>query len=356
MTENELLTACVGPDLDNITATAVLSELRTACLYLHYDGVRYCFKKDPNVTKLIEDAESEVSRNPEEIKGRIREMLTQRLAGHRAATVWPVKTQDLPDEDPTFLVGYLPLEFAPEGKAEQDRAAKELLSKYGDRPRKYRNGAGLAIPEKKQIEALRRAVRYLLAIERVENKKQQLRLSKDQLEQLRERRRTEEAAAESAFRALYASVWLPRVESGSLEIERIEVGGRPLQATGIHERVMELLTNAGTPKVHGSVTPRKIVERLRLGEAIAPNETPRRGIKTAEVLDAFFSFLEPHVSIRLRRCGKLSHAVSSRASLPTLAVTSRVSVLTVAINSRGRKWFSVMVSLRTRSTLSLVSS
>jgi len=119
---------------------------------------------------------------------------------------------------------------------------------------------------------------------------------------------------------------------------------------------MELLTNAGTPKVHGSVTPRKIVERLRLGEAIAPNETPRRGIKTAEVLDAFFSFLEPHVSIRLRRCGKLSHAVSSRASLPTLAVTSRVSVLTVAINSRGRKWFSVVVSLRTRSTLSLVSS
>jgi hypothetical protein len=27
------------------------SELRNTCLYLHYDGVRYCFKKDPNVTK-----------------------------------------------------------------------------------------------------------------------------------------------------------------------------------------------------------------------------------------------------------------------------------------------------------------
>lgn len=293
VTESELLAACVSPDLDNITATAVLSELRTACLYLHYDGVRYCFKKDPNVTKLIEDAESEVARNPEEIKGRIRDLLTQRLAGHRAAVVWPGKTQDLPDEDPTFLVGYLPLEFAAESKAEQDRVAKELFSKYGDRPRKYRNGVGLAIPEKKQIEALRRAVRYLLAIERVENKKQQLRLSKDQLDQLRERRRTEEAAAESAFRALYASVWLPRVESGNLEIERVEVGGRPLQATGIHERMMELLTNAGTPKVHGSVTPRKIVERLRLGESTVPGEVPRLGIKAADILDAFFAFLEP---------------------------------------------------------------
>jgi hypothetical protein len=77
VTESDLLAACVGPDLDNITATAVLSELRNACLYLHYDGVRYAFKKDPNVTKLIEDAESEVARSPDEVKTRIREMLTQ---------------------------------------------------------------------------------------------------------------------------------------------------------------------------------------------------------------------------------------------------------------------------------------
>lgn len=293
VTESELLATCVGPDLDNITATAVLSELRTACLYLHYDGVRYCFKKDPNVTKLIEDAENQVARNSEEVKGRVKELLTQRLAGHRATEVWPVKTQDIPDEEPTFLVGYLPLEFAAENKTEQERIAKEFFAKYGDRPRKYRNGIGLAIPEKKQIEALRRAVRYLLAIERVESKKQQLRLSKDQLDQLRERRRTEEAAAESAFRALYTSVWLPRVEGGSLAIEPVEVGGRPLQATGIHERVMELLTSAGTPKVHSSVTPRKIIERLHLGEAPAPGEAPRLGIKAADVLEAFFAFLEP---------------------------------------------------------------
>ncbi|WP_028326104.1 hypothetical protein [Desulfatirhabdium butyrativorans] len=31
---NELLATCLGPDLDNIKATAVLSELRKICLYL----------------------------------------------------------------------------------------------------------------------------------------------------------------------------------------------------------------------------------------------------------------------------------------------------------------------------------
>jgi len=280
----------VGRDLDNITATAVLSELRNACLYLHYDGIRYCFKKDPNVTKLIEDAEQSVSREEAQGKGggpvrdKIKEMLDARLAGHHTAIVWPGKSQDIPDEEPRFLVAYLPLEFAGESKSDQERQAKECLSKYGDRPRRFRNGLGLAIPDKKQIEALRRAVRYLLAIERVDAKKQQLRLTKDQLDQLKERKRTEEAAAESCLRELYAAVWLPRVEGGEIDIERVERGGRPLQATGIHERIMELLTSVGTPRVHGSVTPRKIAERVKLGEPVAPGESPLLGIKASEVL------------------------------------------------------------------------
>lgn len=299
VTENELLAACVGPDLDNITATAVLSELRNTCLYLHYDGVRYCFKKDPNVTKLIEDAEQTIAREDSLARGsgpvrsKIKEMLESRLAGHHTAIVWPAKSQDIPDEDPRFLVAYLPLEFAAESKAEQDRQAKECMTKYGDRPRRFRNGLGLAIPEKKQIEALRRAVRYLLAIDRVEAKKQQLRLTKDQLDQLHERKRTEQAAAESCFREIYTSVWLPRVQEGGLEIEKVERGGRPLQATGVHERIMELLTSVGTPRIHGSVTPRKIAERVRLGESLHENEPPLMGIRVSDVLESFFRDIAP---------------------------------------------------------------
>jgi len=299
VTENELLAACVGPDLDNITATAVLSELRNTCLYLHYDGVRYCFKKDPNVTKLIEDAEQTVAREDSQVRGngpvrkQIKEMLDARLAGHHTVIVWPAKSQDVPDEDPRFLIAYLPLEFAAEGKSEQERQAKEYLTKYGDRPRRFRNGLGLAIPEKKQIEALRRAVRYLLAIDRVEVKKQQIRLTKDQLDQLRERKRTEQAAAESCFRELYTAVWLPWVQGGELEIEKVERGGRPLQATGVHERIMELLTSVGTPRIHGSVTPRKIVERVRLGESLVEGDPPLMGIKASDVLESFFRDIAP---------------------------------------------------------------
>jgi len=292
VTESELLDSCVGPNLDSVTATAVLSELRRTCLYLHYDGTRYCFKKDPNVTKLIEDAEQDVARNPQEVKERIKELLEKRLAGYRGVIVWPETSRDLPDEEPHLIVGYAPLEMAAETRAEQERRVNEMFSKYGDRLRKYRNGIGIAMPDKKPIESLRRAVRYLLAVERVDDKRQQLRLSKDQLEQLREHRKTHEGVAESSLRGLYTAVWLPRMENGALGIEKVEVGGRPLTATGIHERVMELLTQGAIKHVHGTLKPGKIVERLKLGESILPGEPPRLGITTSDVLEAFFRDIE----------------------------------------------------------------
>lgn len=324
VTETELLAACVGPDLDNITATAVLSELRNSCLYLHYDGVRYCFKKDPNVTKLIEDAEQEVAREDATSKGggpvraRIRELLDNRLAGHHSAHIWPEKSADIPDLDPRFLIGYLPLEVARESRSQQDNLAIEILSKCGDKPRLYRNGIGVAVPDKKHVEPLRRAVRYLLAIERVDNKKTQHKLTKDQLDQLKERKRTEEAAAESGLRDLYSAVWLPRVESGKIGLEKIEKGGKPLQATGIHERIMELLTSQGSPKVHSSVTPTKALSRIKLGEAIG-GEPPRYGAKLSELLDAFFSVIDPP---RLDSAEALQKAVARGVAESSIAYTS----------------------------------
>jgi len=294
VTENELLAACISPDLDSITASAVLSELRNSCLYLHFDGVHYCFKKDPNVTKLIEDAEQEVARDGDAIRDRIKELLEERLAGRPGVIVWPETSQDVPDKDPRFLIAFLPIDFAAQPPNQQEEAARNIFSKYGEDLRKYRNGLALAIPEKKQLETLRRAVRYLMAIDRVEARRSQHRLTKDQFDQLRERKRTEDATAESAFRQLYLAVWLPRLGAGGqLALEKIEVGGRPLQATGIYERIMELLTTAGSPKIHSTLHPRKITDRLKLGEPTAPGEQPRLGVSTQDVRYAFFAFLDP---------------------------------------------------------------
>ena len=291
ISEQDLLTVCVGPDLDSTTAQACLKELREQCLYLHFDGVRYCFKKDPNVTLLVDQEADSIARDDGLVRTRIKEMIEARLAGHRTAIVWPEKPGEIPDKEPSFQLAYLPLEFAGKPKGEQESRAREYLEKYGEKPRNFRNGLGLAIPSSDQVEVLCRAVRYLIAIEQVKTKSKQHNLTDEQKSQLKEREATEAAAAESAFQRLYLEAWLPRSENGGIGIEAVAVGGRPLQTTlnerrqaAIHERMMELLTVV-QPRVFASVTPGKIVELFGLGEGSKP------GIRVPEIVEGFYSFL-----------------------------------------------------------------
>jgi len=293
ISEQELLSVCVGPDLDSTTALACLKELKEQCLYLHYDGVRYCFKKDPNITLLVEQEADSVSRDEGRVREKIKEMLEERLAGHHEAIVWPDKTTGVPHDDPRFLIAYMPLEFAAQPAAEQQKRAKEFFEQYGDRPRKFRNGLGLAVPSDDQVEILRRSARYLLATEQIRAKAKQLNLTDEQRGQLRERESTERNAIEAAFLKLYMEVWLPRSEAGGLAVDPVAFGGRPPQTmlndkkqAAIHERIIELITQ-GQRKVFTTLGPTKIVELLKLGDG----DPPRLGISTAEVVEGFYSFL-----------------------------------------------------------------
>jgi hypothetical protein len=292
ITEVELLAACVGPDLDSTTALACLKELREQCLYLHFDGARYAFKKDPNVTLLVEQEADMVARDEKLVRDRIKEMFEERLAGHSSAIVWPEKPGDIPDRQPLFQIAYLPLEFAGKPRAEQESAVRELFEKYGDKPRLFKNGIGVAVPTADQVEGLRRSVRYILSAERVSQKARQLNLTQDQKSQLRERTNTEAGAAEAALLRLYAEVWLPKAEPGGITIEKIAAGGRPLQVTlnqkkqaAIHERVQELITTV-QPRVFATLHPSKIVDLFALGTA--SGQTPGRSVP--EIVEGFFSF------------------------------------------------------------------
>ncbi len=290
--EPDLLAASIGPDLDTTTIQACLKELKEQCLYLHFDGVRYCFKKDPNVTLLVEQEAEVVARDESHVHARIRQMLDERLAG-QSAIVWPAKSGDIPDREPEFLIVYLPLEFVAQPVAEQRRSALVLCERYGNRQREFRNGLGLAIPAADQVEVLRRSVRYLLAVERVQERWRQHNLTSSQRSQLKERNATEKAATESALLRLYGEVWLPVSSDETLGLDTVSLGGRPLQTTldekkhaRIHQRLMELLTTVSR-RVFGVVKPGKIVELFKLGET-GPGQS---GIATNIVLAGFYEFL-----------------------------------------------------------------
>ncbi len=322
VSEADLLAGCVGPELDSLTAKACLSELKQACLYLHFDGVRYCFKQDPNVTLLIEQDADAVARDEGMVTCQIRSMLEERLSGHHGAIAWPAASGDIPDQQPRFQIAYLPLAFAGLSARERETAALELAEKYGDTPRKYRNGLALAIPAADQAESLRREVRYLIAVDRVSKNARKHNLTKEQSDELRERRATHASAAESAFGKLYSEVWLPKQEQGSIGFEKIAVGGRPLQTTVnakhqamIFERNMELLTQV-QPRIFSKLNPVKMVELFRLGDVPAaagnnPMQAGERaakmGIRCGDIAAGFYSFLG---FTRLTSCEVLQSAIA----------------------------------------------
>ena len=289
--ESELLGVSIGPDLDSTTAQACLKELREQCLYLHFDGAHYCFKKDPNVTLLVEQEADAVARDESRVRARIRELIEERLGG-QPAIVWPERSSDVPDRDARFLIAYLPPEFADRSASDQRAFAHGLCENHGSRTREYRNGLALAVPDAERIQGLRRAVRYLLAVQRVSGRSRELNLTAAQRSQLRERAATETAAAESALLQLYAEVLLPEPSAGALSLDTVAMGGRPLRTTLdagrralIHQRLMELLATVQR-KVFDSVAPGKIVELFRIGE-----EGAAPGIATDRVSAGFFSFL-----------------------------------------------------------------
>ena len=99
--------------------------------------------------------------------------------------------------------------------------------------------------------------------------------------------------ARSGLLKLYAEVWLPKVTTDGIVIDVAAVGGRPLQITldekkraRVHDRIMELLVDV-QHRVFETVSPSKIVELFKLGEG----NPPTLGIKTADVVDGFYSFL-----------------------------------------------------------------
>jgi hypothetical protein len=88
-------------------------------------------------------------------------------------------------------------------------------------------------------------------------------------------------------------VWLPKVTTDGIVIDVAAAGGRPLQTTlndkkqaRVHDRMMELLVDVQR-RVFETATPNKIVDLFKLGEG----NPPTLGIKTADVVDGFYSFL-----------------------------------------------------------------
>jgi hypothetical protein len=129
--------------------------------------------------------------------------------------------------------------FSEKRERERDQIGLDYLTQYDDQPRRFGIGWGWQCQTEGQLEGLRQAGKYLLAVERVRSKKAAYRLTKDQMEQVKEHEATEKTAFESGLRAMYPSVWL-RMEKGQSVLEKSPVSCNRDGAKGVARPTLHL--------------------------------------------------------------------------------------------------------------------
>jgi hypothetical protein len=269
---DDLIAACLSPDLDRNVLTTALHELQETLLYLHYVGGRYRFETKPNLNKLLNDEarQFETSDVLQEVK--------QRLVGiignvpGSDARLWPEDSGAIPDRVPVFQIVYLGPEWSTIGQEERSRQVRAWIEHRGTSKRVFKNGLALALPEGRLLDQVRQQTRTLLAVDALLGAKGRYSFSPDQVADLNERRTRLSGDIQASLKQLYTTIVLPieaqqeaQVGADPLALEVLDMRSQPLSGERVQERVLEALRHW----VFASVTPTRLVGLTRLGQDAA---------------------------------------------------------------------------------------
>ena len=289
--EEELIASCLAPGLDRMILVATLKDMwQEHLLYFHYTGRRYRFEPQPNLTKLIGDEEKRWP--PQQVLERLKEEIRARLGTTRGAVLWPADSQAIPDREPEFKVVYLDLVWADKTEADAELMLRGWTENRGNLKREYRNGLAFVMPASQAAGQARATVRRLMAIESLLSQKTKLQFSKEQVEDLNERKKTTAAELDAALRGLYEKVRFPVPELEGQIAYRLELEDLRTQVSAakeIHSRVMDALDRRW---VFDTVTPSRLLTLTKLGQSVEAGQPATTHLSCSQLVDWFFSFLD----------------------------------------------------------------
>ncbi len=258
--EGEVIKASLVPALDaNVIREALADMRREALLYLDFTNGRYRFDTVPNLNKLIRSEMENASTL--EVLAKVRGELDRALGAEARAhaVVWPEGPEQVADEPGVFQIVYLPPDWRPEEHA-LDRWVEFAR---GNTRRKYRNGIGFAVPQVGSFDAARRAARTLVAIARLLDRARRVGMSKEQREELEDRRNTAQRELEAALKSAYERLLLPvGLASDGVEYETFDLTTTLASGRTLHQRVRDALANF----VFDRMEPSRVARIARLNE------------------------------------------------------------------------------------------
>lgn len=174
----ELMLAVLQPDDDPQLIRKALSlmlaeekgEAGAACWYLHWDGIRYRFKTEPSIEKVIQDELSMVGRvrAKDELDGRIRRLWKKSVFN---PVYFPAEAAELDDDakEPKLVVLHYDAAASAASASEPPDLVTKLFDHAGsmDGYRTYKNNVLFLVADEDQVTRMVDIVQRYLAIRRI---------------------------------------------------------------------------------------------------------------------------------------------------------------------------------------------
>jgi hypothetical protein len=220
-----------------------LRRLSGALTYLYTDGTRYWYDTRPTVAKLARDR-AQGYRKPQvdaEIVERLRQVRkTSDFAGFHVA---PPDTADVVDDDRVRVVVLHPDATHRRTSAETPglAEAQRFLKRRGSAQRLYKNMLILIAPDEGDADALRAAVRDVLAWQSIEDETEQLNLDAQQRRQVRTSLEKADDTVDLRVRSTYSWLLVPTQPKplGPIEFQESRISGND----NFYERAARRLRN-----------------------------------------------------------------------------------------------------------------
>ncbi len=209
--------ALLRPGIPPAIVGDTLQRLEAELWYLHAEGGLYWFSNQPNLNRIIVEYEEAVK--DEQILEELRRRVESIAGTELAVILWPRDSQDIPDTKQLKLAVLSP-EHARQSGATLS-LARELLGKYGQTFRTYRNTLVLLVIDGNGLDALKRKVKRYLCLRAIrDDKALQRQLSEENRKTLEGKLKDSEGGVD--FELLSAYRHLAR--AGAEEVKWMDLG------------------------------------------------------------------------------------------------------------------------------------
>ncbi|MCL6550890.1 MAG: ATP-binding protein, partial [Acidothermus cellulolyticus] len=243
LTQQRIRVGCALPGERPAVYNDALGRLARQANYLYAEEDRYWFGLSPSVGRLAQDRAAQyLQSRMDHIDGQICEHLrAKRNRGEFAGIHVTADPEDIPDDDRLRLV-VLPPSHPHTVKAESSDAidaARRILEIRSGGPRRYRNMLVFLAPDHGRLDDLRQRFADLLAWQSINEEREKLNLTAQEVRQAGERLDQARRACEQQLAQTYRFVLVPTQEAtGPIQFTTLTLDGADASGEAVWRRLV----------------------------------------------------------------------------------------------------------------------